>query len=292
MNDESGGRSYTPINVRALAVKVSPKIAKIIPGFIYRKLERVLHIEDLNEFFEKHSDDNPQDFLDAVVERLDLKLEFDGDEEAVKALAGGKSVMFVSNHPYGGPEAMLLFDWIHRYFPSSRLVAQSFLKFIKPLGSTCVYNKKDVRTLYEAVQNDSSLLFYPAGYCSRRLSTGDVFDYDWKSSFVKIAKKNNMPVVVFYTDGILSRRMHRWTKFRQIFHIKTSIETIFLVDEMFRLSGKTIRIVIGDTIDPARLGDDVDDREWAARIRQYCFDLRKNPHLSFSYEKKATLPSK
>ena len=291
MDDNTSEKKYSPISIKALAGRVSPKLGKIIPGFLYRKLEKLLHLEDLNDFFEKHNNDSPQDFLDAVVEHLNLKFEFDGDEEALKALAG-RSVMFVSNHPYGGPEAMLLFDWIHRYFPDSRLVAQSFLKFIKPLGETCVYNKKAVGTLYDAVQNQTSLLIYPAGYCSRMLSIGEVFDYDWKASFIKIAKKNNMPVVVFYTDGQLSRRMHRWTKFRRIFHIKTSIETIFLVDEMFRLSGKTIRVVIGDTIDPSLLGDEITDQQWSARLRQYCFELRKNPRLKFSYDKKATLPER
>ncbi len=291
MDDNVSEKKYSPISIKALAARVSPKLGKIIPGFLYRAFEKLLHLDDLNAFFEKHNDDSPQDFLDAVVEHLDLKLEFDGDVEALKALSG-KSVMFVSNHPYGGPEAMLLFDWIHRYFPDSRLVAQSFLKFIKPLGETCVYNKKAVSTLYNAVQNQTSLLIYPAGYCSRMLSIGEVFDYDWKASFIKIAKKNNMPVVVFYTDGQLSRRMHRWTKFRRILHIKTSIETIFLVDEMFRLSGKTIRVVIGDTIDPSLLSTDVTDQQWSARLRQYCFELRKNPHLKFSYSKKATLPER
>ncbi len=289
---EESINKYSPINIKALASSISPTLGKIVPGFIFKKLEKTLHIKELNDFFSEHDNDSASSFLDAVVKRLDLKLEFVGDEEKIKSLASGRSVMFVSNHPYGGPEAMLLLDWINRYFPSSRLVTQSFLKFIKPLGSICVYNKKAVRTLYEAIQNNSSLLFYPAGYCSRMLSSGDIFDYEWKPSFVKIAKKNNMPIAVFYTDGELSRRMHFWTKFRNIFHIKTSFETIFLVDEMFRLSGKTIRIVIGDTIDPLSLEDDVSDSEWADRIRQYCFDLRSNPEETFSHDKKATLPNR
>ena len=184
---------------------------------------------------------------------------------------------------------MVLFDWIHRNFPDCRLVAQSFLKFIKPLGKTCVYNKKEVRSLMNAVADKTSLLIYPAGYCSRKLSFGEVFDYDWKASFVKIAKKNNMPIAVFYTDGQLSPRMHSWTKFRRIFHIKTSFETMFLVDEMFKLKGSTLRIVLGDVIDPNKLDDSISKEEWAARIRQYCYELRKNPKLKFDYTKEATL---
>lgn len=285
---------FQPINIKALATRVSPTLGKIIPKFLYNKFEKILHIKELNEFFEAHCNDEPQVFLDAVVEFLDIKLVLE-DNAALGEGGGalkGQSVMFVSNHPYGGPEAMVLFDWIHRNFPDCRLVAQSFLKFIKPLGKTCVYNKKEVRSLMNAVADKTSLLIYPAGYCSRKLSFGEVFDYDWKASFIKIARKNNMPIAVFYTDGQLSPRMHRWTKFRRIFRIKTSIETMFLVDEMFKLKGSTMRIVIGDVIDPNKLDDSVSKEEWSARIRQYCYELRKNPNLKFDYNKAATLPLK
>ena len=284
---------FQPINIKALATRVNPTLGKVIPKFLYNKFEKILHIKELNEFFEAHCNDEPQAFLDSVVEFLNIKLELENnigalDVEALK----GQSVMFVSNHPYGGPEAMVLFDWIHRNFPDCRLVAQAFLKFIKPLGKACVYNKKEVRSLMNAVADKTSLLIYPAGYCSRMLSFGEVFDYDWKASFVKIARKNNMPIAVFYTDGQLSSRMHRWTKFRRIFRIKTSIETMFLVDEMFKLKDTTMRIVAGDVIDPNKLDDSVSKEEWSARIRQYCYELRKNPSLKFDYNKAATLPLK
>ncbi len=292
--EEKKDEGFEPINIKALATRVNPTLGKIIPKFLYRKFEKILHVKELNSFFEEHAKDEPQVFLDSVVKFLDIKLVFENKEklENVEALKGGASVMFVSNHPYGGPEAMVLFDWIHNNFPDCRLVAQSFLKFIKPLGKTCVYNKKEVRSLMNAVSEKSSLLIYPAGYCSRELSFGEVFDYDWKASFVKIAKKNNMPIAVFYTDGQLSSRMHRWTRFRRFFNIKTSIETMFLVDEMFKLKGKTMKIVVGDVIIPDKLDESIPKEEWASRIRQYCYELRKNPTLNFDYNKEATLPLK
>ena len=64
------------------------------------------------------------------------------------------------------------------------------------------------------------------------------------------------------------------------------------MDEMFKLRGQTMRLVVGSTIDPAKLDDSITNEEWAARIRQYCYELRKNPNLEFDYTKKATLPSR
>ena len=291
--DESSEERFTPINIKALATRVSPTLGKIVPKFMYRWFEKILHIKEINAFFTKHQNYEVQDFLDATVEFLDIKTVYEGRKgegtASIEALKGQK-VLFASNHPYGGPEAMVLFDFLHKEFPDCKLVAQSFLKFIKPLGKSCVYNKKEVRTLLNAVNERTSLLIYPAGYCSRMLSIGEVFDYDWKSSFVKIAKRNNMPIAVFYTYGQLSRRMHSWTKFRRIFHIKKSIETIFLVDEMFKLKGQTMKMVVGSIIEPDKLDDSVSNEEWAARIRQYCYELGKNPNLEFDYNKEATLP--
>ena len=51
-------------------------------------------------------------------------------------------------------------------------------------------------------------------------------------------------------------------------------------------------MVVGSIIDPSKLDDSVTNEGWAARIRQYCYELRKNPNLEFDYSKEATLPSR
>jgi hypothetical protein len=65
---------FQPINIKALATRVSPKLGKFIPRFMYNKFEKILHIKELNTFFEAHCNDEPQAFLDATVEFLDIKL--------------------------------------------------------------------------------------------------------------------------------------------------------------------------------------------------------------------------
>lgn len=283
--------TYVPIDLPSLAKKVNPTLAKLIPRFMYRKFEKLLHLEEVNSFFEEHYDDDPQTFLDSVVSYLDLKIALEGRGiEALEALEGER-VVFASNHPFGGPEAMVLFSIVHRLFPDAKLVAQSFLKFIKPVETACVFNKRDVKTLMEAVNNRSSLLFYPAGYCSRVLSNGEIFDYDWKPSFVRIARRQRMPIVVVYTDGELSKKVHWWTRLRKFLRIKLSIETIFLVDEMYKLRGKTLRMVVGSTITPEMIeSTKMSDNLLSDKLRQYCYELRKNPKKLFDITIEPTLP--
>ncbi|MFA5569996.1 MAG: hypothetical protein ACOX0W_01045 [Sphaerochaetaceae bacterium] len=281
---------YQPIDIRALASKDFPKLAKWIPNGIYSFLERLLHIDHLNEFFSTHCNSDAQTFLDEVVKELDLTIQWHEDDfKKIEALKGQR-VIVAANHPYGGAESMALFSVLHRLFPQMKLVVQNYLKFIKPIRTACVFNKGGARTLMNAVISGASLLFYPAGYCSRLLSTGEVYDYKWRDSFVRIARKHKLPIVVIYIDGQLSKKVHRWTRFRQIFGIKTSIETIFLVDEMFKLYGSTLKMVVGDVITPDLLDENLSDQQHADKLRQYCYDLRANPSLGYDPAKEATLP--
>lgn len=278
------------IEIKEVAERFSPKLAAKIPGFVYGILKKILHIDQLNSLLSEHGNDESQDFLDAVVEHLGIKVNFSGRGFEELQKFHGQQIMVASNHPFGGPEAMALFDSVHRDFPDSKLVAQSFLKLLKPMEACCVYNKKDVRTFVDAVKEGNSILIYPAGYCSRMLSFGEVFDFKWFDSFVRIAKKVNSPVFIIYTDGKLSPRMHRWYNFRKLFNIKTSVETLFLVDEMYKLSGSTINMTVGSVILPETFYNSCSSEEWASRLRQYCYELRKNPNAVFDPDKPATLP--
>ena len=280
--------TYQPIDLRALAAKSVPKLAPFIPGFVYRRFEKLLHTAELNDCFEKHFNDSPPDFLAGVQDYLKNPIEFAGPGEAVLKENAGKSILFAGNHPYGGPEAMSLMNYLIHPYPGIKLVAQSYLRFIKPLQRCCVYNKKDVRTLMDHVDTGESILIYPAGLCSRILSNKEVFDREWHSSFVKIAKRNNMPVVIIYTDGQLSKRFFRLQRIQG----KSSLASVLLPDEMFRMVGKTLRMVVSKPIDPSVFTDDVPNSEWAQRLRQYCYNLRKDPFAEFDPKAVSSLPLK
>lgn len=280
--------TYQPIDLRALAKKSVPKLAPFIPGFVYKKFEKLLHTAELNDCFEKHFNDSPADFLAGVQDYLQNPIEFAGPGEAVLKENAGKSIMFAGNHPYGGPEAMSLMNYLIHPYPHVKLVAQSYLSFIKPLQSCCVYNKSEVRTLMDHVESHESILIYPAGLCSRILSNKEVFDRTWHSSFVKIAKRNNMPVVIIYTDGQLSKRFFRLQRIQG----KSSLASVLLPDEMFKMAGKTLRMVVSKPIDPSVFTDDVSNTEWALRLRQYCYNLRKDPFAEFDPTAVSSLPLK
>lgn len=288
--DRSNIESYKPLDLNELAEHFIPKYKKFVPKFVFKKLKKLLHIDELNQLFESTHYGTGQQFLDEGCDFLGLKTELNGPGLAELEKYKDQPVMFASNHPYGGPEGLAAFKYIHREFPRARILIQSFMKIIRPFTEISIYNGKDLSSLMDAVKNKRPLFFYPAGYCSRKLSNGEIFDYEWKNSFVRIAQKNNMPIVIMYTHGQLSKRTLRITQIRKFFHIKYSIETIYLPDEMFKMKDSTLKITYSHVIDPSVLTTDVSIGEWAARLRQYCYELKTNPDAVFDPKKPATLP--
>jgi len=60
---------------------------------------------------------------------------------------------------------------------------------------------------------------------------------------------------------------------------------------MFKLKGKTLRMVIGSTITPEMIDSSkMSDRLFSDKLRQYCYELRKDSRLIFDPNIQPTLP--
>jgi len=279
---------FEPLDIKLIAEKYNPKLARVVPGWYYRRLERLLHLKEMNSFLTTHYNVSSQKFLDGTVEHLQLKTRFTGLENLEKLK--GESPILVANHPMGGPESLALFQKVLPLFPDMKILMQSFLSLLEPMQKVSVYNHNLLRSTLKCVQNGDPLLMFPAGICSHRTKNKTVADPQWKATFVKLAKRYNKVIVPIYISGELSNRIHRWYRFRHLFHIGFSLETLYLVDEMYKLRGSEIVFNIGEPIYPDDIPEDVDYDIWAGRIRQYVYNLRDNPNLKFDSNKKDSYP--
>lgn len=103
--------SFEPFDIRQLVQSLIPKTAKLIPGFVYSKLEKIIHLNEINTFCSEHYQDDEKTFLNAVVnDLLQFKVNYKGkDSDYLKTLTQS-NVMIASNHPLGGPEAALMMN--------------------------------------------------------------------------------------------------------------------------------------------------------------------------------------
>src|SRR5512147_168531 len=86
------------VDVKAIFFSKNPKLARWIPGFIFRYLKRIVHEDFMNDFLSRHGHKKNIEFLDAVIEEFKVSIETVGEEDLPKK---GRYI-FACNHPLGG----------------------------------------------------------------------------------------------------------------------------------------------------------------------------------------------
>lgn len=278
------------IVIENLAKDYNPKLAKAIPKFVYKWINKILHVDQVNAFISRTQNDNSLEFMQDTLSELDLKPRFI-NLDRLKALEGQDKIIFAANHPIGGPEGIALMSEILKYLPNSKIMIQSILSFLEPLNDVAIFNGQRLSTSLDAVKQGLPILIFPSGLCSQRiLKHKGIYDFEWKTSFIKIAKRYGYRIQPIYISGQLTKRQYRFYEFRKLFKIVLPIENLYLVDEMYKASQFEQVFTFGDLITPDCLTDDITNEEWAARIRQYTKELSDNPNLSFDPSKPNTLP--
>ena len=92
------------LDIRAILKRKAPHA--YVPGFIIRYLERISHFKQMNVFLRKHPNERNYDFIQLVVsEELGCSASIDGTENIP---TDNRPVIFVSNHPLGGLDGMII----------------------------------------------------------------------------------------------------------------------------------------------------------------------------------------
>ena len=285
--------SFTKIDMAKILRTRAPKGAPFVPRWVITKLERLLHLEQINDFMERHYHDQPLEFVRQCVEYLELKAEIENEEHLERLDA--KRPIIVANHPLGGPESLVLMDALIPHGSDIRMVAKGIIGEIKPLKPILVpiptsRDHDSISRFKKVFSGGATIVIFPAGYCSRPLSNGILFDYGWHSTFVKMARRFGRPLIPVHISGSNSKRFYRLSTWRRRLGIKASLESILLPDEMYRQQGNTIRLAIGRSIDPNVFDPQVPDTVWAERVRSHVFHLGNDRNTLFEPTAEPLLP--
>jgi len=240
-------------------------------------LRRTIHEKEINHILSEYWTLPPQEFIRACfrdwkvsysaqgLERLDLKGRY----------------LFVSNHPFGGMDGMMLADKLIDRFGDVRVVVNDLLMHVEPLrplwlpvNKLGAQNAEYARRMEEAFFGDVPILTFPAGLCSRRID-GQITDTEWKINFLKKAYASQRQIVPLFVEGRLSNFFYRLSWLRKSLGVKFNIEMLWLPDEMFAQAGKHFRIVAGDPVPLAELQPLGSLREQVEYIREKTYFLGK-----------------
>lgn len=263
------------IDIGAILNEKAPRLARWIPRFAVNWLRRTVHEADVNHILETYWELPPQEFIRASFREWGVSYSAQGLEK----LDPRGRYLFVSNHPFGGMDGMMLADKLIERFGDARVVVNDLLMHLEPLEPLWIpvnkhgtQNTAYARKFDEEFFGDVPILTFPAGLCSRR-TEGVVTDPEWKISFLKKAYSSQREIVPIFVEGHLSNFFYRVASWRKALHLKANLEMLWLPDEMFSQHGRHFRIVVGDPIPVSELQHLGSLREQAEYVRKKTYFL-------------------
>ncbi len=264
---------------RILSDKMGTK-AKYVPWFIINWLKRIIHEDELNKFLWITRDKVGIDWLKECVRYLRLTINIVGIENLPKK-DDGKVYTFVSNHPLGGPDGVVLgaiigehYDGNFKYLLNDILLNLPALKPVSIGINKVGKQSRDFPRIVETVfSSDSHILMFPAGLNSRKIN-GKIRDLPWKKTFIVKSVKYKRDIVPIYFSGQNSERFYRIAKFSDTYiRNKINLAMLFLVDEMFKNIGKSFNIVFGKPISWQTFDKTRTPTEWANYVQAKVYEL-------------------
>lgn len=266
-----------PVYIEQLFKSKNPRLARMIPGFVYSFLKRIIHQNEINEFIAKYGDRKGLDFSDGILEFLDVSYNVVGEENLPSP--DGRYI-FASNHPLGGPDGIILISFLGTRYKQLKFPVNDLLLNLKNLNNIFLavnkhgaLAKEAVTAIENAYASDSQIIMFPAGMVSRK-SHGVVTDAEWQKSFISKAIQYQRDIVPIYVDGKNSNFFYNLANFRTGIGLKINLEMLYLPDETFKKRGQNFTIHIGKPIPWQTLNKSKKPIEWAQEVKKIVYGLK------------------
>jgi 1-acyl-sn-glycerol-3-phosphate acyltransferase len=264
-----------PINIQQIFYGKNPRLASILPGFVFRYLERIVHQKDINDFLDKHGDKIGLDFVRAAIKDFNVSVMVKGEENL---LHEGRYI-FAANHPLGGFDGILLMDVLSNYYSDYKFLSNDLLMNIINLHPLFIpINKHGKQAteaaarLHEAYLSNMQIVTFPSGLVSRQINE-QVMDLEWKKNFITKAVQYKRDVIPVHFSGKNSKFFYRLYHFRKFFGIKANLEMFYLVDETFKHRNDALTITFGTPIPYTTFDHSKTPVQWAKWVKEQVYAL-------------------
>lgn len=270
------------IDIDAILAAKAGRKARFVPGFLRSYLKKIVHQDWINRFMEQVGDLQGVDWLDAVIEYLDVKIEVEGLDN-LPSDTDGRRFTFVSNHPLGGADGIALGSILgHRYNGRIKYLVNDLLMNLHGLAPLCIpINKtgkqsRDFPRLVEAVfKSEEHVIMFPAGLCSRRIN-GEIHDLPWRKTFITKSVETQRDVVPIHFSGRNSDRFYRLANLCSRLGLKLNIAMLYLADEMYLNRHKSFTVHIGRPIPWQTFDRSKSATDWALTVEEEVYKLKAN----------------
>ena len=271
-------------DIRAILKSKAPKAH--VPDFLIRYLERITHIKEMNAFLRRHPEKRDYELIRLTIsEELRCSASIEGTENIP---TDDRPVIFVSNHPLGGLDGMIIAQLIHDHRPRPlKVIVNELLMFMEPIADLWApVNKTGRLTREQAVEqqrmweSESDVLSFPAGACSRLQRINHewlIQDLEWQKNFIQRAREYKRDIVPIYFEGQNSRFFYALALIRKWLHIKLNIEMLYLVDEMYGAKGKHFKVHVLPPIPYTTFDSSRTPKQWAQYVKEKVYETNYTP---------------
>ena len=288
MTDISKGQEIQKFDIKTVFYEKSPRVAGLMPGFIYAYLKRILHQDFINDYLGRHGDKMGLDFMEAAYQEFNVDMKIQGEENLPES---GRS-LFVANHPLGGFDGNMLIYIIRKHYPRVVFLVNDILmnlknmdEFFIPINKHGGQSRESVKQLDEAYRSGIQIISFPSGMVSRKLK-GKIQDLVWQKNFIIKAKQYQRDVIPVHVSGRNSNFFYRLANIRKILGIKWNLEMLYLIDETYKHQNKTFTFTIGKPIPYSDFDSRHTPIDWAAMVREVVYSLPENKKASIPEKKK------
>ena len=273
--EEKKSNSVKPINIREVFTSKSPRLARLIPGFIYRYISRILHLDFINDFLKRNGHLTGIDFVEQVVNEFNVKEHIYGLENIPRT---GRYI-FASNHPLGGFDGLLLLKTVDKRLGNPKFLTNDILMNIPQLKPLFVpvnkhggHSRDAAKILRETYLSKDQILIFPSGLASRKIK-GNIVDLEWKKHFISKAVQYKRDVIPVFIGGKNSNRFYILAKLRKFFRIKWNLEMFFLPDETMRHRNTDVSLYFGKVLPYTTFDKTKTHYEWASYVKELVYHL-------------------
>lgn len=258
---------------------------------------KVLKINKINKLYSEHlSGLDGIDFISALLKALNIQYQIAPEE--LKNIPERGPFIVISNHPFGFIDGVIMIHIMAQRNPDFKVLANFFLKGfypikdffldLNPFESRSHSNVKGLKQAISHLANGFPLGIFPSGEVSTVHGFwGKVEDKPWDPTIVKFIVNSKLPVVPLFFGGKNSRAFHIKGK------IHPYLRTISIPSEFFKKRNQTLRVRIGNAIQPADL-QTFDSVQKAGNYMRFCVyalevggtELRKFFRFAFIPNKK------
>ena len=259
---------------------------------LFKIAKKVVHEDSINKFLNENSHLKGFEFVDSVLDYFDF--DYTVSSTDLENIPSSGKVVIVANHPLGGLDALCLLRLISQVRSDVKIVANDFLVGFEALNNLLIpinnykirQSKKDIKKIYESLNNEEAVIIFPAGEVSRTTAKG-IKDPSWSKGFLNFASNSNAPILPIFLDAKNSKT------FYTISIINKTFSTLLLSNEMFNKKSKRINIKIGEIIPNENIAPKGLEKKYLINLYQkHLYSLKKRKKSYFQTQSAIARPQK